>query len=160
MTPVQFTPGQLREAIGISVETFRHWKRVLPSFANRKRYVPSFTTGDLLTGRVLRQLTEGCGVRVGHLIKVSGEIARVCDTTAWTSLEQNVLYIDLERGVCRLARPKDDVSADEVILRCPLGPIVRELREMLQRSHPASVQQSLLFPPLEVPEQVSRRRAS
>ena len=64
---MQFTPGQLRETVGISVETFRHWKRVLPPFANRKRYVPSFTIGDLLAGRILRNLTEGCGVRVGHL---------------------------------------------------------------------------------------------
>lgn len=157
---MQFTPGQLREAIGISVETFRHWRRVLPSFANRKRYVRSFTTGDLLTARILRQLTEGCGVRVGHLTKVSDEISGVCDATTWAALEQNILLIDLEKGNCRLARPKDDVSSDEVILRCPLGPIVRELREMLQRSYPASVQQSLLFPPLEVPEDMSRRRAS
>jgi hypothetical protein len=64
---MQFTPGQLRETVGISVETFRHWKRVLPPFAHRKRYVPCFTIGDLLAGRILRSLTEGCGVRVGHL---------------------------------------------------------------------------------------------
>jgi hypothetical protein len=160
MTPVQFTPGQLREAVGISVETFRHWKRVLPSFANRKGYVPSFTMGDLLTSRILRQLTEGCGVRVGHLIKVSDEIARVCNTTAWASLEHKVFFIDLVKGTCLLARPKDSVSANELVLICPLRPIVRELREVLLRSYPASHQQSLLFPPLEVPEQASRRRAS
>lgn len=114
---MQFTPGQFREAVGISVETFRHWRRVLPSFANRKRYAPSFSMGDLLAGRILRQLTEGCGVRVGHLVKVSDEIARVCNGTAWASLEQNVFLIDLAKGTCQLARSKNDDYADEVILR-------------------------------------------
>jgi len=158
---VQFTPGQLRETVGISVETFRHWKRVLPPFAKRKRYVPSFSVGDLLAGRILRRLTEGCGIRVGHLTKISDKIVRVCNTTAWASLEQKVLLIDLVKDTCRLSGPNHDNSAEDVILRCQLAPIMRELRDALLRSHPAPNQQSLLFPPLGVePEQGVGRRAS
>ena len=158
---MQFTLGQLRETVGISVETFRHWRRVLPPFAKRKRYTPSFTVGDLLAGRILRRLTEGCGVRVGHLAKVSNEIVSVCNMAAWTSLEQKTLLIDLVRGTCRLAVQNDDVGPEDVILRCPLGPIIREVRDALLRSHPAANQHNLLFPPVEVErERSSRRRAS
>lgn len=158
---MQFTPGQLREIVGISVETFRHWKRVLPSFAKRKRYAPSFTVGDLLAGRILRQLTEGCGVRVGHLTKVSSEIVRVCNMAAWASLERKALFVDLVSGTCRLAGQHDDLGKEDVILRCALGPIIREVRDALLRSHPTVNQQNLLFPPVEVERERSvRRRAS
>jgi hypothetical protein len=160
MIPVQFTPGQLREIVGISVETFRHWKRVLPSFSKRKRYVRSFTIGDLLAGGILRQLTEGCGIRIGHLTKVSDEIVRLCNAAAWASLEQKALLIDLVKGTCRLSEPSENV-ADDVILRCMLRPIVRDLRDALIQSQPTSNQHSLVFLPLEVEsERRVGRRAS
>ena len=108
---MQFTPGQLREVVGISMETFRHWKRVLPPFAKRKRHTPSFTVGDLLAGRILRRLTEGCGVRVVHLTEVTNEIVSVCNMAVWASLEHKSVLIDLVRGTCRLAGQNDDVRA-------------------------------------------------
>ena len=135
---MQFTPGQLRETVGISVETFRHWKRVLPPFAKRKRYTSSFTVGDLLAGKILRRLTEGCGVRVGHLTKVSNEIVNVCNTVAWASLEQNALLIDLVAGSCQLAGENDEIEPEDVVLRCPLAPIMREVRDALSAFTPGS----------------------
>ena len=51
--------------------------------------------GDLLAGRILRSLTEGCGVRVGHLTKVSQEIVRVSNMASWAALEDKTLVIDL-----------------------------------------------------------------
>jgi hypothetical protein len=159
MAPVQFTPGQLRETVGISVETFRHWKRVLPPFARRKRYAPSFTVGDLLAGRVLRSLTEGCGVRVGHLTRVSSDIVRVCNTAPWTSLERAVLLIDLVSGTCRLSEQDD--GAGDMVLRCAMRPMLLNVRDALLRSQPAAKQHSLLLPPVELRrERSARRRAS
>src|SRR5580700_47480 len=45
--PLHFTPGQLRETVGLSVETFRHWKRVLPPFFERAGRTPRYLIGDL-----------------------------------------------------------------------------------------------------------------
>lgn len=147
---MQFTPGQLRQTVGISVETFRHWKRVLPPFANRKRYTPCFTVGDLLAGRILRSLTEGCGVRVGHLAKVSQEIVRVSNMASWAALEDKTLVIDLVKGTCRLSRDYQyDESADFVLL-CAMNLIVREVREALLRSHPITEQHNLFLSPVKL----------
>jgi hypothetical protein len=157
---VHFTPGQLRETVGISVETFRHWKRVLPPFAKRKRYAPSFSVGDLVAGQVLRHLTEGCGIRVGHLTRVSSEIVRICNVTPWASLEQAVLLIDLVKGACRIASREDGATGD-IVLRFVMGPIVSEVRDALLRSRPAADQHSLFLPPVEVArERTARKRAS
>jgi len=158
---VLYTPGQLRETVGISVETFRHWKRVLPPFAGRKRYVPSFTIGDMLAGRVLRILTEGCGVRVGHLAKVSKELARLSNTAPWTSLEKEVLVIDLIEGTCHMSKDSNPSESANIILLCTMKPIMQELRVALLRVRPSADQQSLFLPPVEVePEARVRRRAT
>jgi hypothetical protein len=67
---MQFNQAQVRDTIGISVETFRHWKRVLPPFSERKQY----TLGDLLAAGVLCRLTVHCGVRAGPLEGIMTQI--------------------------------------------------------------------------------------
>lgn len=156
-----FTPGQLRETVGISVETFRHWKRVLPPFAHRKRYIPCFTVGDLLAGRILRSLTEGCGVRVGHLTQVSEEIVRVSNMAPWAALEDKTLVIDLVKGTCHLSKSYQQGKGTDVILLCALNPIMHELRDTLLRSRPVADQQNLFLSPVKIGRDAPvRRRAT
>lgn len=159
MGPVQFTPGQLREAVGISVETFRHWKRVLPTFAKRKPYLPSFTMGDLVAGGILRHLTEQCGIRIGHLTKISSDIVRVCNVAPWASLEHQILLIDFSEQVCRLVSRREEIGSSAFVLRCPLQPVLREVREGLLRSIPSANQHSLHFPPVRVERERHVRRS-
>lgn len=153
---MQFTPGQLREMVGISVETFRHWKRVLPPFANSRRHAPCFSVGDLLAGGVVRRLTEGCGIRVGHLAGLSTEIARVCNSTAWAALERKALLIDLPGGTCRLASGTAKNESSDILLICEMAPVMRQLRETMLRSQ-GSDQRALLFPPVDVDRPRARR---
>jgi hypothetical protein len=158
---MQFTPGQLRETVGISVETFRHWKRVLPPFAHRKRYIPGFTIGDLLAGRILRSLTEGCGVRVGHLAKVSQEIVRVSNMAPWVALEDKTLVIDLIKGTCRLSKGYQQNEGTDFLLLCAMSPIMHELRDALLRSRPSDDQHSLFLSPGKLGRDTPvRRRAT
>ena len=147
---MQFTPGQLRETVGISVETFRHWKRVLPPFADRKRYTPCFTVGDLLAGRILRSLTEGCGVRVGHLAKVSQAIVRVTNMASWAALEDKTLVIDLAKGECHLSKDYQPSESADFALLCAMNPIMHELHDALLRSRPMADQQNLFLSPVEL----------
>jgi hypothetical protein len=133
---------------------------VLPPFANRKRYVPSFTIGDLLAGRILRTLTEGFGVRVGHLTVISTELARLSNAEPWTSLEKEVLVIDLVEGTCRTSKDSNPAERANIILLCAMKPIMQELRVALLRVRPSADQQSLFLPPVEVePEARVHRRA-
>jgi hypothetical protein len=156
---VQFTPGQLRDTIGLSVETYRHWKRVLPPFVDRKGYAPCFSIGDLLAASILRRLTDSCGVRVGRLTEISTEIIRFCNTTSWARLEGRALVIDLLNGTCRIARDPLDTRNGDIATLCPLGPIMAELRDALLRSQPSANQAHLLFRPTEVRSASQRRRS-
>jgi hypothetical protein len=143
--------------VGISVETFRHWRRVLPPFAKHGGRAADFSIGDLLAARVLRQLTEDCGVRVGHLRELSKQLVLLCNSEPWAALEGRTLLLDLTTGACHLARDQRDMLASGLVVLCPLEPPMTELRDRLLRSRPTAPQRSLLFPPLEV-EEKSRAR--
>jgi hypothetical protein len=159
--PLHFTPGQFRDTVGLSVETFRHWKRVLSPFSDRRGRAPRFSIGDLLAASILRRLTDHCGVRVGHLAQIAPEIVGLCNSVSWAALEDRALIIDLANGACRLAKHRGDVGAVEIAFLCSLNPIMLELRDALRRSHPTADQRSLFLPPVEVESETrGRRRAT
>ncbi len=97
---MQFSQAQIRETLGMSVETLRHWKRVLPPFAERKKY----TLGDLLAAGILHRLTEQCGVRAGCLSTISKSVVEICNANAWAALNDKTLVIDVQNGTCSLVR--------------------------------------------------------
>jgi hypothetical protein len=155
---VQFSQGQLREVLGISVETFRHWKRVLPPFADRKPYTPGYSMGDVLAAGVLHRLTDRCGVRAGHLAEISKTVVDICNANAWASLESRALLIDVQGNICRLVRNPDEVDAADVVIVCPLHQIMQAIQDGLARSQPVPVQRHFRFSPLAVGETRNQRR--
>lgn len=128
---MQFTPGQLRETVGLSKETFRHWKRVLPPLATGRGHSPGFTSGDLLAAAVLKRLTEDCGVRVGHLQKIAVSLFGICNRSSWAELEGQLLIVDVSGGRCDLSTAGGDIAVERAAVICALGPIVDSLSHQL-----------------------------
>ena len=153
-----FTPAQLRDTVGLSVETFRHWKRVLPPFTGRNGNSPCFSIGDLLAAAILRRLTDVCGVRVGRLTRVSNKIADLCNTVSWTALENRVLVVEPMNGLGCLVRDPANVKITDIAIFCPLTPIMTELRDTLLSLQPPATQVSLPFPPAIVTSEATVRR--
>jgi hypothetical protein len=154
---LHFTPGQLRDTVGLSVETFRHWKRVLPSFKDHHGRARHFSIGDLLAASILRRLTTGCGVRVSHLARISNEIVRLCNSGSWAAFEEKILVVDLLNGACRIAKHQRDIASADFAVLCPLKPVMTELRDALLRSRPSGDQRNLFFPPVEVERETRAR---
>lgn len=151
-----FNQAQVRDTLDISVETFRHWKRVLPPFFERKKY----TLGDLLAAGVLRCLTDQCGVRAGHLSEISKAIVEVCNAGVWASLHGKTLVIDLRKNTCVLVKSARAFPFQEIVVVCPLEGIMAQIQEALSRNEPAAAQHQLRFPPIAVSDaRVQRRRA-
>ena len=157
---MQFSQGQLRETLGISVETFRHWRRVLPPFAERRRYTPRFSSGDLLAAAVLHRLTDQCGIRPGFLPEISKAVVKICNGNPWPTLKDKALVVDVRQRTCRIVESARDFAAQDVVVVCPLGPVIDAVREGLSRTLPLVSQHELLFPPTAIGEMhTSRRRA-
>lgn len=157
MLPVHFTPGQLRSTIGISTETYRHWRRVLPTFVERRGYTPCFSTGDLLAAGILKRLTEECGIRVGFLGPISSQIVRLCNASPWAALENAFLIVDLPAGQCRVEKSANAEKSPAAIV-CAFNPILDQLRDALLKTHSTGNQIALHFPLTAVPSEARSRR--
>lgn len=157
--PVQYTQAQVRETVGLSLETYRHWKRVLPSLATKGGRAASFSIGDLMAASILHRLTETAGVRVGHLSDVSAAIFEICNTSPWAALVGTTLSVDLEQRTCSVERaPKPHQDAN-LVLSCRLDPILGQLRGALLRGKSGQTQAELLLPPVRMTAARRQKRA-
>jgi hypothetical protein len=156
---VQYSLSQLRETVGLSVETYRHWRRVLPPLVDKGGRAPCFSIGDLVAASALRRLTETAGVRVGHLVDVSTSIFRICNASRWPSLVGKTLVVDLERRTCVVNPAAVIEDAPDIALYCRLDPVLVHLRGALLRDRPDEAQAGLLLPPVGVSPARRRKRA-
>jgi hypothetical protein len=154
MGPMQFSQGQLRSAIGISVETFRHWKRVLPPFSGRKKY----SLGDLLAAGILRRVAHHCGVRARYLPEISKAIVEVCNSEAWASLQSKTLVIDVHNKKCALIQSARAFPFQDAVVVCPLESVIAQIQNELPREEDATVQHHLRFPPVAIGDARTQRR--
>lgn len=100
-----------------------------------------------MAASVLRRLTDGCGIRVGHLTEISEKIISLTNSSSWAALEGKTLVVDLSNETCRIAKDEKNLKGANIVMLCPLGPIMAELRDALLRSRPTTNQGQLLFPP-------------
>ncbi len=157
--PMEYTLTQFRDSVGLSLETHRHWKRVLPPLTRRRGRLPCFTIGDLIAAGVVSRITEGAGVRVGHLSDIADALFTLCNSSSWATLVGSTLVIDLERRVCELVPPGIIPSVKELVLFCRLDPILDGLRAKLLKDQQTPAQSSLRFPPVRVSADRRRKRA-
>lgn len=145
---MQYTQSQVREAVGLSLETYRHWKRVLPPLSTKGGRAACFSIGDLMAASILHRLTETAGVRVGHLRDVSAAIFEICNKTPWAAMVGMTLSIDLEGRSCSVERAPSSHEGSNLVLSCRLDPILLQLRDALLRGQPDRTQAELLLPPV------------
>lgn len=135
---LHYTLGQLRDTVGLSIEAYRHWKRVVPAFAKGRGHAPSFSSGDVLAFAVLRRLTDTAGVRIGHLSEVAPAIIEACNGSTLDELRSKSLVIDLEKRSCVLV---DDpvLFGGHLFVVCALTPLIETLEfDFLNSSAPSA----------------------
>ncbi len=128
---MQYTQGQLRKAVGLTAETYRHWKRVLPPFSSRNGHSAKFLAGDLLAVSILKRLTDVCSIKVGNLAGISDELVNLCNKVSWDELEKLVLHVDLKNDACITTPLLEKFSTSDVCIIVPLATVVFELRAEL-----------------------------
>ena len=121
---MKLTPAQFRDALGLTQETLRHWRRVLPPFQDLAGYAPVFTTGDLIAGAVIKRLVDTCGISVSKFTEQSIAIATTCNETPWPELSRCVLILSLEDATCVLRAESAKATAASLSISIPLGPIL------------------------------------
>lgn len=156
---MKLTPGQLRDVLDLSTETFRHWKKILPPLSGRNGYRPCFSLGDLLAVAIVKTLSEDLGVRVGMLASSAPSLFEICNRSSWAALERLVIVIqpgDRVMGASNLSGCTTEAASIVV----PCRPIVEQLRHRLLLEQEETSQAQLRFPPSAITSEPWRRAAS
>lgn len=151
---VRYTPGQLRSAMAIPQETYRHWKKALAPLRRRTGHSPCFTAGDLLAVAIVRSLTVDFAIRVGAISAVAEALFEACNTASWPILERSKMIADLANGRLQFRPELENVVFETPVLVIPLRTLVGHLRDALLTDGEVDNQETLRFPPTPLPSKV------
>jgi hypothetical protein len=145
---MHYTQEQARTVAKISIETFRHWRKVVPYLKDRSGKSARFSFSDLVGLAVTRCIVD-LGVKIGD---VSGGIEAMFGSLAkisWMTLEDSVVVIDANGGQILRSSRRTSLRGDRPAIVVPCAPIVRSIREAMM---PATVepQRRLPLPPSAV----------
>src|ERR1700735_1181905 len=94
---MDYTQEQARTVAEISIETFRHWRKVVPYLQHRSGKSARFSFSDLV-GLALTRCIVDLGVKIGD-VSVGIE-AMFCSLakTSWMTLEDSIVVVDANGG--------------------------------------------------------------
>lgn len=145
---MRYTPAQLKEALGITEETLRHWRRSFSPLQGKRGYAPCFTPGDLLALKIVTQL-HGLGIGVGQLKSVAIDLFEHCSRGVWSNVESKVLVFD-GQTMELVTTGEEGRWAQQTRIAVPLKPLVQQLQQRLSGEEGRPEQPEIVFPPLGV----------
>jgi hypothetical protein len=150
LSTMLYTPGQLRRAVSITPETYRHWKKTLGPLRRASGHSPCFSAGDLVAVALIRLLTVDLGVRIGTLTPIGEPLFELCNRATWPILERSKLIVDLPGAQLELSPELSETTSDRPFITIPLRSVMAGLREQLLAESDDHEQPSLRFPPFPV----------
>lgn len=146
LTTIQFTQEQARALTGVSVETIRHWRGVIPYLSSKPGKSARFTFGDVIGLAVTRELIN-LGIRIANVSQGVEALFQYL-AQAGPSMLQGSIVLVTTRGASIIR--SDDLSglrSRESGLVVPLDPLITRIREHMLPIEPGDEQASLPFPP-------------
>lgn len=156
---VNYTPGQLRDAVGIGQETYRHWKKALAALRREAGHSPCFTAGDLLAAAIIKILVTDYGMRVSALTALADGLFEECNTRSWPTLERSLLVLDVAGAGVLIQSESSGLALDGPAMIVPLRTPIESLRSTLLAGD-GSGQEVLRFPLVRQPAASLRRRGA
>ena len=162
-----FTLAQLREAVGLSVTTYRHWQETLPVLAKRTGRTARFSFADLVAVAVLRCAVDDIGLKISQFTASADVLFTRCNALTWVGQTDAYAIIGPNhdqthpkgrRDVVahRVAVARGDLSGSitRAAVVIPLDPIADQLRSLLFGFSKGARerQASLPFPPVSLGE--------
>lgn len=155
---VNYTPGQLRNAVSIGQETYRHWKKALAPLRREAGHSPCFTAGDLLATAIVKILVVEYGMRVSALSQLAEGLFEACNARSWPMLERSLLVLELNDARVLMQAEGSGLALDRPAMVVPLRALIERLRGTLLAGD-GDGQEMLRFPPVSQPADPLRQRA-
>jgi hypothetical protein len=158
---MNFTQAQARQAVGLSVETFRHWRTVICYLKTRQGREAQLSFGDLVALGTLRSLVDDLGLSIGQFTVSGDNLFESCNRLIWIEgTGTYALIVPSEQTPS--SRPRRDLAPVSVSIErdnivkamtrasivIPLDPIARALRASLFSATAQAAEQPWLPLPL------------
>lgn len=144
---IRYTPGQLRDVLGLPKETLRYWKKELGELIPSKGQRATFSPADIVAVSIIKEVTD-LGLPISRIVDLAPEIFRSCRNTRWPQLERTVVVLDLRAGAASFEMDPH-LSFAHPTLQIPLQPLMETLRGLLLPG--TDHQRALAFPPATIP---------
>ena len=166
-----FTLAQLREAVGLSVTTYRHWQETLPILAKRTGRMARFSFGDLVALAVLRCAVDDIGLKISQFTTSADVLFTRCNALTWVGQTDAHAITGPDHDRTRSTGRRDVVDHRVMVVRgdvsasitrasvvIPLDPIAEGLRSLLFgfSTGARERQASLPFPPVSIDKRPPR----
>lgn len=145
---MRYTPAQLKEALEITEETLRHWRKSFAPLKGKRGYAPCFSPGDLLALKVVTEL-HGLGIGVRQLKACAADLFEACSQGVWSSVENKVLVFD-GQAMEVITIGEEGRWARQTRIAIPLKPLIEQLQQRLSEEGGRPAQPEIVFPPLGV----------
>jgi hypothetical protein len=145
VTAIQFTQDQMRALTGVSVETFRHWRKAVPYLATKTGKAARFSFPDLLGLAVTNVLVSALGVHIAAVSTGIDALFRLLIQRPGIMADGVVVFV-----TSTTASLHDDNDMRQALahpaLVVPLAPLIVQIQHALSVM-PSPSQAILPFPP-------------
>ena len=145
---MRYTPAQIKDALEITEETLRHWRKSFLPLKGKRGYAPCFSPGDLLALKVVAQLHR-LGISVRQLKPVAPDLFEACSQGVWSSVENKILLFD-GHAMEVVTMGQEGRWTEQIRIAVPLKPLIEQLQQRLSEEEVRPAQPEIVFPPLGV----------
>lgn len=142
-----YTPGQFMNALGLSKQQWRTFKKAFDWLESGPGHAPCFSAGQLLAARAAQFIGTRLHAPLAILSPLSRQLFSACESAPWPQLERSKIVLNLSGSAVDLL-PVDQVPRrGPIIVIVELRPLIAGLRAKLLEVD-VDNQSSLSFPPM------------
>ena len=151
---MRFTPAQVVDLAGITAETLRYWKKLMPSLAGKRGHAPCYSRAEIVGLIVIRRLTRDFKVDVSLLAPQSDALFAHC-ASQWALPSKRLLQVTCDG---RITSHQAGLEMDfaEAVIVFPLDKAVQELDDRLNEQESGAQLELVGLPPVSVKTRTRR----
>ncbi|TNC08784.1 hypothetical protein FF100_28530 [Methylobacterium terricola] len=143
---IHYTQEQAREAVGVSAEKLRHWRKSVPYLRHKTGKSARFTFSDLLGLAVTLEIVGRLGVGVGAVGAGVSELFELLGRAELSRLGQTVAVVTSDEARLCAAGEVPWSQPGDAVLAVPCWPLIERLSGLLLPI-PPEPQSAHPFPP-------------
>lgn len=151
---MRFTPAQAIDLVGITVETLRYWKKLMPALANKRGHAPCYTRAEIVGLMVIRQLTKDFKMDVSAVANQSDALFKLC-SAQWALPSRRLLRVTCD-GRVTAHEMGTEMDFGEAVIVFPLDKAAQELEERLNEQEGSAQLELMGLPPVSVKTKARR----